>query len=186
MRWTVALFFAWLTLGLDAGLRQALSIGDARIAPLFSLPFVVFVALSAPALPTMWTAFLVGMIVDLTSPRGSVGWAEQVLIGPHALGYLAAAYLVLTLRGVMMRKSLVALVMMSIFAAALEMVVATTLLFVKSRYAGSFEFSPLSALLQGAGSAVYTGFSAALLGFVLIPGHSWFRFHDPVARRYGR
>ncbi|MBX3386672.1 MAG: rod shape-determining protein MreD [Phycisphaeraceae bacterium] len=185
MRWTVALFFAWITLGLDAGLRSALSIGDARIAPYFSLPLVVFIALSAPTLASLWSAFLIGVVVDLTSQRAGVAGYEIVFVGPHALGYMAAAYLVLTLRGVMMRKSLVALVVMSVLGAMAETVVSTALMTVKSLYSASFELSPTTTLLQGAGSAVYTAFSAALLGLILIPGHSWFRFNDPLARRYG-
>ncbi len=199
MRWTVVLFLAWITLGLDAGLRSALSIGDARIAPLFSLPLVVFIGLSAPALPTLWSSFFIGALIDLTSPRaGLLGFAggegggglgmsgtEQILLGPHALGYVAAAYFVLTLRGVMMRKSIVALVIMSVLGAMVESIVSTALLTVKSLHAGSFEFSAGASLVQGAGSAVYTAFSAAVLGVVLIPGHAWFRFSDPLARRYG-
>lgn len=186
MRWTVVLFLGWLTLGLDAGLRGALAMGSERIAPLFTIPLIVFVALSAPALHALWAAFLLGLMVDLTSPRAGVLGTHDILIGPHALGYMAAAYLVLTVRGVMIRKSLVTLVIMSVLGAALESVVATTLLFVKSLYAGSFDFSPGSSLIQGVGSAVCTAFSAALMGLLLIPGHSWFKFVDPVARRYGR
>lgn len=184
MRWPVALFLGWLTLGIDAGLAPHLAPGQTRVAPSFAIPFLVFVALNAPAIPTMWTAVLMGLMLDLTSPRGE---NAAVTIGPHVLGFVAAAYLVQTLRGVMMRKSLIAMIVLSIPAKMLAVVVAVFVLMLRSMYTNGIgigvELHPIGELWRGLLSALVTGFSAAFMGFVLIPMHSWFRFHDAHAAR---
>lgn len=188
MRWPVALFLGWLVLGIDAGLSIHLSPGGGeglRVAPSFTIPFLVYIALSAPMLPTMWTALLLGLMADLTSVRGDPAIAT---IGPHVFGYLAAAYLVQTLRGVMMRKSLVALIVLSIPAKLLASVVAIAIMTVRSMYTNGLgagvEFHPLPEMGRALLSALVTGFSAALLGLALIPMHGLFHFRDANSRRY--
>lgn len=185
MRWPVAVFAGWVALGLDVGMGRHLAPGQSHVAPSFVLPLVVFVALNAPAIPTMWTAFLLGLFLDLTSFRGE---SATITVGPHVFGMLAAAYLVQTLRGVMMRKSIVALVVLSIPAKLLAGVVTVFLLTLRSMYTGGLgagvEFGPMGELWRALLSALVTGFSAAAVGAVLIPLHGVFHFHDASGRRY--
>lgn len=184
MRLSVTLFLAWICLGLDAGLRSNLSIGQSNVAPWFSLPLVVFIALNAPALHTLWTAFIIGAVVDLSSPRTLGLNPDAVIFGPYTLGFCSAAYCAMTLRGVMIRKSRVAVAAMSVVAAVCVAIVSVAVLALQSLYNHSFQYSAVSELLTGLGSAAYTGASALLIAALLIPMHPYFHFHEGSSRKY--
>ncbi|HNB59690.1 MAG TPA: hypothetical protein PK308_05195, partial [Phycisphaerales bacterium] len=132
MRWPAAFFVGWIILGIDVGVATSLSPGQ-RALPSFALPFLVFIALHAPTIAVMWTAFLLGLFIDLTSPRAE---SATVVVGPHLLGFMAAAYFVLTVRGVMLRRRIVALIVLSIPAAMLAGLVSVFVLTIRSMYPG--------------------------------------------------
>lgn len=179
MRWPATLFVAWIVLGLDAGLRRALAIGHTDITPSLALAFIVYIALNAPTLPALWTAFLMGLITDLAIPQ-----AGPPTIGPATLGFTAAAYFAGTLRGVLMRRSLTAFVLAALFSAALAGIVAVAILTIRSIYpvpegtpAPAYT-PPLTALLHALASALYTAVAAIFLGLILMPLHNLFGFED--------
>jgi cell shape-determining protein MreD len=183
MRWPAAFFVGWIILGIDVGVATSLSPGQ-RALPSFALPFLVFIALHAPTIAVMWTAFLLGLFIDLTSPRAE---SAAVVVGPHLLGFMAAAYFVLTVRGVMLRRRIVALIVLSIPAAMLAGLVSVFVLTIRSMYPGGLgvEYSPLGELWRMVLSSLLTGFSAAFVGFVMLPLHGIFHFHDSSRRMVG-
>ena len=95
MKWPLPLLLGYLLLALEAPVREALRLGPTAASPSLVFPLVVFIALLASNGAAMWTALLIGLAVDLTTLRGP---GAIVIAGPHALGYAAAAYTILTLR----------------------------------------------------------------------------------------
>ncbi|MBX3402170.1 MAG: rod shape-determining protein MreD [Phycisphaeraceae bacterium] len=182
MRWTVVLFAAAVLLGLDQAVRHHLAIGHTVIAPSFTLPLVVFIALFAPPLGALWTALLVGLVIDLASPRGA---GAITVAGPYALGYLVAAYFVLTVRALMYRRNPLTLMVLSIIACAMAEVIIVTILKIRTVYSDAYVFSGFSQLAQRLLGALYTGVAALVMSFVLFAMMPIFGFHDPRERRFG-
>jgi rod shape-determining protein MreD len=180
VRWPVALLFAYLALALELAISPALALGQTRVAPSFAVPFFVFIALFAPATPSLWTAVLLGLAVDLTSPRGPTG---LVVPGPNALGFLVAAYMVLQVRGFMIRKNPLTLVFLAVVAAALAGLVVVLIFSLRGLYPDPFEFRGSSELWTRVLSAVYTAATAAVLALPLYILHGLFRFSEPSGRR---
>lgn len=179
MSWPVALVFGYILLALELVLPRELRLGPTAIAPSFIVPFVVFVSLFAPPLSAYWTALLLGLAIDLTTPRGTEG---MIIAGPHALGFLGASYLVVSLRSVINRNTL-ALVVFSIVAAAFAGLITVAIFTLRSWYTPQMTWYAGEQLSQRIFSALYTGASAALLSLILFPAHGIFRFQDPYTRR---
>ena len=124
MRWYVLAISGYLALTLDLGLRGLLTFGP--VAPNWLFVLAVYAALLAPGRAAIWAALLLGTLTDLTSlyPPDGPG-APLVLIGPSALGYAAAAAIVVRARTMLYRKSpasLAVLVLLSGLAAQLIIV----------------------------------------------------------------
>jgi len=182
VRWPVVAIFAYILLGMELAVKRAFAIvlpDAAMIAPSFLVPFVVYIALSAPLLPALWIALILGAAVDLRSPRDA---GALVVLGPYALGYMAAAYFVVVMRGFVMRKHPLSLVLLSVLGCGLAELVVVTFFSIRGLYTMS-EFSAWRELLHRMASSVYTGASALLLAAVLLPLSNMFGFHDPHARR---
>lgn len=103
MNWLIFIISAYLLLALQEGLRTLLTIGD--VSPNFILVLAVFVGMMAPGHVVPWALLALGVLMDLQP--GPV--REATLIGPAALGYLAGSYVVLQLRTMMFRESVLAL-----------------------------------------------------------------------------
>ena len=168
-----------MLLAIERACCVELRLGPTAIAPSFIVPFIVFVSLFAPSLNSYWTALLLGLAIDLTSPRGTEG---MIIAGPHALGLLGASYLVVSLRTVINRNTL-ALVVFSIVAAAFAGLVTVAIFTFRSWYTPQIAWFAGEQLSQRIFSALYTGASAALLSLILFPAHGLFRFQDPYNRR---
>ncbi|MGH7133808.1 MAG: hypothetical protein ACREJO_17910 [Phycisphaerales bacterium] len=173
----------YLCLVLDMSLSHALELGDTGVAPGFVLPLVVWLALSASHRSALWAALALGAAVDLASPVRKPLEAGYVL-GPNALGFLAAAYLVITIRGTVMRRNPLALVTFTLIGGLLAALVAVALLFIRSKLDGGMSgFYPTSELLKRAGAAAYSMISAAALAVPFRLITPLMGFDDPMARR---
>ena len=78
----------WVFLGLELGLKDALSLGHQHIAPSFMFCFLTFLAMFSSHPRPLWCAIGLGLLMDLTFRvplRDGTGTAT--LIGPYALSY---------------------------------------------------------------------------------------------------
>lgn len=179
MSWPVALVFGYLLLAIELVIPTELRVGAGDVAPSFVVPFVVYIAMFAPALTAYWAAVWLGLTIDLASPRGTEAY---IIVGPNAIGLLAAAYVIVTLRAVVNRNPL-ALVVFSIVAAAMCGLVVVAIMTLRSWYTPQIPWFAGVELSRRLFSSVYTGLSAAVVGLALFPLHGLFKFHDPYHRR---
>ncbi len=159
--------------GMGLGLRPTIGLGprdNKEIFPSLLLPLIVYVALFAPAGPTLWLALGAGLMVDLASPMTIRGPEPFLwLVGPSALGYLVAAYFALTIRGFMIKRNPLALAVLSLLAAALAGVIAVAVITARNQFYAGMDWHPGHQLVVRLGSAVYTGLAALLLSFLFRP-----------------
>ncbi len=182
MRWTILLLVAAVVLGLQQAVQASLAVGQTSIAPSFAIPLVVFVALFASPMSAMWTALLIGLAIDLASPRGT---GDLIVAGPNALGYLIGAYFVLTVRALMYRRNPLTLMVLSIIACMLAEVFVVAVHSIRAMYSDAYAWSGLTQLGQRMLGALYTGIAGLVMSFVLFPMIPLFGFHDPRERRFG-
>ena len=185
MNWVTVLIAGYLLTGIDLGLREGVQLWPTHIAPSLVIPFVVYVALFAPHTAALWTGLLIGMVVDLSTPRGPAD-ALTIVVGPHALGFLVAAYFVITVRSMVIRRNPLTLGAVSALAAAIAYLIAIVLLQIRSWCGDPINFSLGDEILQRLGSALATGISGMALSVVLFPMFPVFGFHDPATRRFTR
>lgn len=185
MRWPVVAVVGYLLIGLELTVRRALAIGPpdaATIAPSFIIPFLVFVAMSAPVVPTLWVALLMGLAVDLRSPRDG---GTLLVVGPYALGYMAGAYLVVTMRGIMFRRNPLSVMFLSLLSSLLAELIVVAFFSIRGMYSIDTDFSAGRELLHRLLSSLYTALTTAwVMALVLLPMTSLFGFQDPHARRF--
>lgn len=173
--------------GVELGLAPTIGLGPTGakdIAPALLLPLVVYVALFAPAQSVLWLALCAGIVVDLTGPM-TVRGAEAFcwLVGPGAVGYLVAAYFVLTIRGFMIKRNPLALAVLSLLGAALAGVVAVAIITLRAQFFTDMAWRPGPELLLRMGSAVYTGVAALPLSLVFRPLTGMMGLQDSHLRR---
>lgn len=184
MNWTVVAVFAYLLLGLDLAVSPALAFGPTGVAPSFLIPLVAFIALHAPPLPALWFALVMGALIDLTGPIPTTdGRPAVTTLGPMALGYLAAAYVALTSRGLLVRRNPLTLIVLSVIIAAVAHLIATTLLTFRSFYDPVLMWSPAEQLGRRMMSALYTAGTSAVMTAILTPLTGLFGFHDQHSNR---
>jgi cell shape-determining protein MreD len=186
MRWVVVIVVAWVALGLELGLREFLTFsgpgaaGAGGSAPSFVLPLVVFIALFAPQLSALWTALVLGLALDLASPRGE---GAVIVAGPHAIAFVCAAYLVLVFRPVLMRRNPLTLAFASVLGGLLAAIIVCAFFTVRMVYTNAYAWSPMSELGQRLIGALATGLTALFPGSILLLMHPLFGFPDHHGRR---
>lgn len=185
MKWPVPLLLAYLLLALEAPLREAVRIGAPGASPSLVFPLIVFIALLAPAGAALWAALLIGLAIDLTTLRGA---SAVVVAGPHALAYLAAAYLVITVRPMVMRRNPLVLAVLSMAGLLLASVIVVfvfalrrTLFF--GTWADDMAGSLTADLWHRMLGALLTGISALVLSAVFFLLQKHFGFQDAAIRR---
>ncbi|MFO0833108.1 MAG: hypothetical protein U0637_14850 [Phycisphaerales bacterium] len=105
MRWAAFLLIAWIALGLELSLRKALALGHTGIAPSFVLCAVTVIAASAPAGRTYWLAWVLGLLVDVTFMLPTSNGADARVIGPYAVSLPAGAFMIVSIRTLMYKRS---------------------------------------------------------------------------------
>jgi rod shape-determining protein MreD len=185
MRWPVVAIMAYVVLGLETAVKPELAISPSgfRFSPTFLVPFITFVALSGPTVPVLWVAVLLGLVADLYSPRDA---GNLVVVGPYALGYMAGAYLVLVMRGLMFRRSPLSMIFLSILATAMAELVVVTIMTMRSVYTDPSAWAAGRELTNRMLGALYTVMTAGVLSLILFPLTPLFGFQDIHSRRFIR
>ena len=157
----------WVVLGLDWGLRSSLELGSTGIVPSLLAVLLTFVCVRAPKGAALWSAIVIGVLIDLLRDVSLDGRDETtVVVGPAAVGAMAAAALVLNVRGLLYQRNVVSIAILSGFAAVLMNLTAAMLLVIRSRV--DDVIAPGSQLSTALGSAVYTAVVALLVLPVLM------------------
>lgn len=178
-----AILAGYVCLVLDMTLSRSLELGDSGIVPRFVLPLAIWLALSASHRSALWSALALGAAIDLASPVRRV-LDDAYVLGPNALGYLAAAYLVVTVRGTVMRRNPLALVVFTLIGGVLAALVTVAVLFIRARTdSGMAGFFPTSELFGRAAGAAYSMLSAAAMAIPLRLVTPAMGFDDPLSRR---
>ena len=185
MKWPLPLLLGYILLALEAPVREALRLGPTHAAPSLVFPLIVFLSLMASSNAALWMAFLIGLAVDLTTLRAP---GAVVVAGPHALGYTAAAYMILTLRPMVMRKNPITMVALSVAGEILAALVVVAVFAVRrTLWHGAWSDDLFDSLLSEFGQrcvgACFTGIAAVVLAGAFYPLIPWFGFQDPAARR---
>lgn len=181
---------AYVLLGVELGLRAGFELGNTGVAPSLVLPLVVYLAMAAPAGASLWAGLLIGLAVDLVPKTllgvgaGDVG--KLTLIGPNALGFLAAAYLTLLLRGFLIRRNPLSLVALTILGGVLAALIAVALITLRAQFDSALDWSALRQLLARLGWAVYSGLAAFFLAFVFRAVNGALGLPELTGRRYAR
>ena len=153
------------------------------ITPLAMPCLVVFIALFAPETLVYALSLVLGVLVDLSPGQGVLEGGSH-LIGPHALGYLVTALLVVRIRVVVFRRRVLTVAVLAAGSVlvtgsvyALVMLV-RMLLWTPSAASGGVE-----AFAKLFGTAIYTGLLAVPLGWCMLSTIGMWRFQSPTSRR---
>jgi hypothetical protein len=89
---------------------------------------------------------------------------DVVVLGPHALGAALGVSLVVNLRSVMIRRSVLSMFIMTLFATALLEIVVSASLAIRSVYPNGIHYpAPSRELLIGLGCSLYSAVLASAL-----------------------
>lgn len=186
MSWIAFAVATWVCFGLETGLRDALRLGTGGVAPSFVVPLLCFISMHASPREVVRAALVLGLVADLTSAQALVPAEYATIVGPRVLAYAVAAQLVLALRGVVISQNPLTLGVLSVPASLVITIVTTALLTIRSFY-DPIAIAPSHDLLQGLGTALFSGVSAIALALVLFPMSWAFGFHNrPPARFFSR
>ncbi len=186
MNWIVFALIGWILMGLEVGLKDSLRIGETPVSPSFVMPLAVVVAIAAPSTAALWACMILGSALDLTNKIECIGGPDRTVLGPYALGYVLAAQLVLTMRGLMIRKNILTVGFLSLFASLVCHIVVTGIFFVRSRFDTQVPFDGTQQLAWRLGSSLYTGLSGLVLGALLLPLLGAMGLSIGPARRFAR
>lgn len=177
---------AWLALGMELGLKPILDAGSGGISPSFVIPLVVFIALHAPARQAIWAALLTGLTLDLITPLAMIDGGSAVIPGPHAIGTVLAAELTLALRGMVIRRNPMTLVVLSVVASVVSSLAFVTLLGLRGLADDGIVWRGTGELIPRFLSALYTALSALVLSFPLFAATPLFGFPSTHTPKFAR
>ncbi len=193
MNWLAFAILSYALVGAELALGEVLALGTSGVRPLLVLPLVIFIALHASPTVALWSGLLLGCTIDLlarvpladaTAGGGAGGTA--LVLGPHALGYAAAVYLTLLLRGFLIRKNPLSLVFMTILGGCLSVVVVVSLITIKNVVSRTLVWSPGEQFVARCGSVLYSAITAFVLAFLLRKLIGILGLPDATGRRSSR
>jgi len=152
MNWFTFAVFAWLAVGLDAGLADVFQLFAYPITPSFATVLLVFVCVWAPPKYAYAAVITIGLAQDFFAvvPMSVESTQEIVVLGPHALGATLGASLVINLRSVMFKRSALSIFVLTFFASMLIEITVISTLAIRSIYPNGIFFpSPSKELLWG-------------------------------------
>ena len=135
MRWVTFAIVAYVAIALEKGLMDTLAFhGFGSIRPSLIAVLLVFIALNGPKQAVLWAALILGVLMDLCVPLEDATGRVRFLIGPYALGYVFAAYMVLQLRPMVFRRRVLTQSVLAALAVLAAGVIAVAIFTVRSWY----------------------------------------------------
>lgn len=187
MNWPLFVLVSWVIFGLELGLRDALRLGPTPVAPSFVVPLLVFVSISAPAGTLRIACLALGLVTDLTFPvELRDAGAPATIIGPHALAYLLAGQLVLSMRSMMIRRNPLTVAFLSVIAGAVAQIVVVAMLTVRWIFGDPIVWNPTHELFTRLGGALACAVTGLVVAAVLSPLAPFLGLHLAAARRFPR
>lgn len=184
MNWLTFAIAAWISFGLEIGVRDMFSLRPWSPAPSFVVALLVFIAMHASQRAVLWAAIILGVIVDLTGSFTLDTGKSAVILGPNAIGFLIGAQIVLALRGMIVSRNPLSMGVLAIAVSAVSQIVVVAFLTVHKVYSDPVVWNASERLLDSLLSAIYTGAAATILSFLFIPITPFFGFAH-VNRRFG-
>lgn len=179
MNWLIFSLVAYVVYVLQAGLSPVWTLG-ARTEPRVMLILLVFIALQASPVTVAFAALVLGLLHDIQYS------AVDGLVGPWALGYLAAGYTMIQLRNLLFRDSVFTIAIMTLVAGVFAYLVPTALYSIRgvSFFLGQpvAGFSAANALFQGFLDLLFTAVVAFPVGYALIKSRDIWAFPNSTSR----
>ncbi len=163
MRWAVFLLLAWVALGLELSLRKALSLGHTGVAPSFVFCVVTIIASSAPPSRVYWLAWIMGLLVDVTFMLPTANGADARVIGPYAISMTAGAFMIVSIRTLMYKRSPFAYGFLALAGSLVMQVCVIALFTLRAAVFDNLAWSTGHELWTRLASCVYTGAIMTLL-----------------------
>lgn len=186
MNWIALCIFAWVFLGLELGFKQAISLGPHHIAPSFMFVLLSLVAMSAPARAASVTSLILGLLMDMTNSIATKNSGPAgVVIGPHVLAYFAGVQLILSLRGIMIRRNPLTLGFLAMVGSLVGAVVLVAVFTLRSLF-DPIEWHAATELWTRLAGGAYTGGVGAIMALVLVPLSPFLGLQSPQQRRFAR
>lgn len=176
-----AAVFIYLLLAVDLAAQTT----GSGVMPLFVLPGIILISLFAPAAAALWTALLAGLLVDLCTGR-TIDGQWTTIIGPAAVSHLVAAYFTVTIRGMMLRRTILAWVFMAVVGAMLASCAFVILLTMRSWFEPGINWETWRELSTRLLSSLYAGLVMAGLWLIRRPLMSLLSLSEQSSRSYGR
>lgn len=170
MNWLVFFIGAWLTMGLELGLRDGLALGPTGAAPSFAMIYLVFISLSSPRGTAVWAGLIIGALLDLTRAMpGADGVTIVKAIGPMAVGGALAAYTATIVRSSLYHRNPLAAPIVVALSTFLAHLVAIAFWTMRTWYDPAVELSATRELWRIMLIAAFTAVVAFVLGVMLRP-----------------
>lgn len=189
MNWLAMIVISWVLLALEQGFRGLLMFGESGPKPSFIFALVVAIGLAAPAPAAIWSALALGATVDLLDQATTRSGELRTILGPNALGYLAAMQFILAMRPLMNKRNPLSFAFLALSGSIISGVIVIAAYTIRTIYNDPIIWHAKHELLTMLGSAVYTGVLAVLLSLALIPLSNFLGLphtvHAGQARRSG-
>lgn len=178
---------AWIFMGLELGLKDALAMGHSHVAPSFMFCLVTFIAMFTSSPRPVWCALGLGLLMDLTFriPLRD-GMGVGIIPGPHALAYVLAVQLITALRGLVIKRNPLTVGFLSFMGAIVAQIVLVGILSIRMMWGDAIfalEAAPSRELLARLASAAYTGVLGCVISLVLFPLAPWLGLQIQSRRR---
>lgn len=178
----------WLTFSILAYAAYAIQLVLAPVwmlsnrEPMLLLILLVFIGLQAPGMHVAWAAVVLGILADVLGNHHVTG-----LIGPWALGFLAAGYALSQIRNLLFKDSVFTMAIMTLIAGVFALLVATTLQALRDNIPilGNDPvegFKAVDQLYYGFATLLYTAVIAIPVGFLLLKMRSLWGFSGRSSR----
>lgn len=185
MRWPVFAITVYLLLALQMSVASAmrLELSAGVVEPRLMLPLLVFVGLSAAPQVAIIAAGVMGLALDATTVWPLAEGQGLTVLGPYALGYLAAAAVLLQVRPMVFRQHPLAFAVMIVLAGAAVQLVVVGIFSIRIWYDPLAEFSATRELFVRSLSLGYSAVVGAALSLPLVGAAPLFGFTGTTKRR---
>jgi hypothetical protein len=178
---------AWIFMGLELGLKDALSLGSVHVAPSFMFCLLTFIAMFSSHPKPTWCAIGLGVLMDLTFRvplRDGIG--TVTLIGPYSIAYVVGVQLITAMRGLVIKRNPLTVGFLAFTGSIVTQVVLVGVLSLRMWWGDPIfgpSNPPSAELLARLGSAAYTGLLGCAISLVMFPIAPWMGLQVQARRR---